>query len=117
MEKMRMEGEKRKKRKRTLCTLLFQRLFADKSPVSLSPSLSPNRCFPPRLLITFCFLHTLDGKSGSTGQLCDRSTPRQVRVPLFGKNRLVLYGKSKKSTHGHQTTGPFRHAFSQPGLR
>jgi len=34
-------------------------------------------------------------------------TPELPRGPLFIFRKIHLYGKTKKSTHGHQTTKPF----------
>ncbi len=34
-------------------------------------------------------------------------TPGLPREPLFIFRKIHLYGKTKKSTHGHQTTKPF----------
>jgi len=34
-------------------------------------------------------------------------TPEPSRGPLFIFRKIHLYGKTKKSTHGHQTTKPF----------
>ena len=34
-------------------------------------------------------------------------TPEPARGPLFIFRKIHLYGKTKKSTHGHQTTKPF----------
>jgi hypothetical protein len=38
-------------------------------------------------------------------------TPDRARGPLFIFRKIHLYGKFKKSTHGHQTTKPFRTHF------
>ena len=43
----------------------------------------------------------------STGQRPTPRTPEQARVPLLIFRKIHLYGKSKKSTHGHQTVKPF----------
>ena len=34
-------------------------------------------------------------------------TPDRARGPLFAFRKIHLYGKTKKSTHGHQTAKPF----------
>jgi len=38
-------------------------------------------------------------------------TPGRARGPLFIFRKIHLYGKTKKSTHGHQTAKPFRTHF------
>jgi hypothetical protein len=38
-------------------------------------------------------------------------TPGIARGPLFIFRKIHLYGKTKKSTHGHQTAKPFRTHF------
>ena len=42
----------------------------------------------------------------SDGLLVGR-TPERARGPLLIFRKIHLYGKTKKSTHGHQTTKPF----------
>jgi len=48
-----------------------------------------------------------------TDQLLGGRTPDGVRGPLFIFRKIHLYGKTKKSTHDHQTTKPFRTHFRQ----
>jgi hypothetical protein len=43
-------------------------------------------------------------------------TPELPRGPLFIFRKIHLYGKTKKSTHGHQTTKPFCTHFSFPAV-
>jgi hypothetical protein len=71
----------------------------------------PGRLPSPRLLTTFYFLHTLKCSADcplcrTTGHHCGFLMPPQVQWPLFLRFRLDLYGKSKKSTHGHQNVNP-----------
>ena len=77
-----------------------------------------------RLLTTFSQLPTLRTRQGPGQAVSHRScghqtaarTPRRVRAPLFGFRKIHLYGKSKKSTHGHQTQIQICSTFLQPGL-
>ena len=43
-------------------------------------------------------------------------TPEPARGPLFIFRKILNYGKTKKSTHGHQTTLPFCTHFCKPAL-
>jgi len=53
----------------------------------------------------------------TTGHYCGSLSPPQVRWPLFPNFGPDLYGKSKKSTHGHQNVKPFGPTFYEPGLK
>jgi hypothetical protein len=43
-----------------------------------------------------------------------RRTPDRARGPLFIFRKIHLYGKTKKSTHGHQTAKPLRRHSPEP---
>src|SRR4029434_10026353 len=80
--------------------------------------LSPKKSTaPPRALTTFLILPTLQFWSGPrparspphipTDGLSVGCTPDRARGPLSAFRKIHLYGKTKKSTHGHQTAKPF----------
>ena len=52
-----------------------------------------------------------------TEELLVADTPDRARAPLFIFRKIHLYGKTKKSTHGHQNQKPYCTHFSQPGLK
>lgn len=61
--------------------------------------------------------HPLPSSHKTTDRICGSRTPPQVRVPLFPNFRPNLYGKSKKSTHGHTNVKPFGPTFLQVVFR
>lgn len=51
-----------------------------------------------------------------TDRLLVESSPDPARAPLFFFRKIHLYGKTKKSTHGHQNQKPYCTHFFEPGL-
>jgi hypothetical protein len=77
----------------------------------------------PRPLTTHQLLPTREFSAGPsqaslpyipTDGLLVGCTPGRARGPLFIFRKIHLYGKTKKSTHGHQTAKPLRTHFPEP---
>ena len=100
------------------------------------PTLHYGKIFSPtketrstaRLLTTFLLLPTLQPRPGPlcrvgsaphipTDRLSVGSTPGRARASLFFFRKIHLYGKTKKSTHGHQNQKPFGTQLFNVGLR